>query len=206
MHKAMALSPVEFDTRPFTLPNMSHSFVLCRYDTMPPADAHLQRIADHVSAYLQIVRSQLLATVPKAIVHCMVCGFAKNKWWFWPCICACHQSNSLPLHLMMDRDWSCLLVTYLMISHGCLRWFPPRRPSCPSSRRRWQARYVFDTCTTQKHISVPVGMPVAKKNIPQSALLVDAAADGRGLHCIASDIGMSCIICWLCRRSHSFGA
>ncbi|KAJ9506686.1 hypothetical protein QJQ45_005482 [Haematococcus lacustris] len=43
-----------------------------RYDTLPPADAHLQRIADHVSAYLQIVRSQLLATVPKAIVHCMV--------------------------------------------------------------------------------------------------------------------------------------
>lgn len=43
-----------------------------RYDTLPPNDAHLQRIADHVSAYLQIVRSQLLATVPKAIVHCMV--------------------------------------------------------------------------------------------------------------------------------------
>uniref|UniRef100_A0A7S0WQS1 Dynamin GTPase n=1 Tax=Chlamydomonas leiostraca TaxID=1034604 RepID=A0A7S0WQS1_9CHLO len=43
-----------------------------RYDTLPPSDAHLQRIADHVSAYLQIVRSQLLATVPKAIVHCMV--------------------------------------------------------------------------------------------------------------------------------------
>ena len=45
-----------------------------RYDTLPPNDAHLQRIADHVSAYLQIVRSQLLATVPKAIVHCMVRG------------------------------------------------------------------------------------------------------------------------------------
>ncbi len=44
----------------------------CRYDTLPPNDAHLQRIADHVSAYLQIVRSQLLATIPKAIVHCMV--------------------------------------------------------------------------------------------------------------------------------------
>ncbi|KAF5836630.1 P-loop containing nucleoside triphosphate hydrolase protein [Dunaliella salina] len=43
-----------------------------RYDTLPPNDAHLQRIADHVSAYLQIVRSQLLATVPKAIVHCMI--------------------------------------------------------------------------------------------------------------------------------------
>mmetsp|Transcript_7411 Transcript_7411/g.12788 ORF Transcript_7411/g.12788 Transcript_7411/m.12788 type:complete len:628 (+) Transcript_7411:31-1914(+) len=43
-----------------------------RYDTLPASDAHLQRIADHVSAYLQIVRSQLLATVPKAIVHCMV--------------------------------------------------------------------------------------------------------------------------------------
>mmetsp|Transcript_14458 Transcript_14458/g.31336 ORF Transcript_14458/g.31336 Transcript_14458/m.31336 type:complete len:628 (+) Transcript_14458:150-2033(+) len=43
-----------------------------RYDQLPPNDAHLQRIADHVSAYLQIVRSQLLATVPKAVVHCMV--------------------------------------------------------------------------------------------------------------------------------------
>jgi hypothetical protein len=43
-----------------------------RYDTLPPNDAHLQRISDHVSAYLQIVRSQLLATIPKAIVHCMV--------------------------------------------------------------------------------------------------------------------------------------
>lgn len=43
-----------------------------RYDTLPTNDAHLQRIADHVSAYLQIVRSQLLATIPKAIVHCMV--------------------------------------------------------------------------------------------------------------------------------------
>ena len=44
----------------------------CRYDNLPPNDAHLQKIADHVSAYLQIVRSQLLATVPKAVVHCMV--------------------------------------------------------------------------------------------------------------------------------------
>ncbi|GAX77714.1 hypothetical protein CEUSTIGMA_g5157.t1 [Chlamydomonas eustigma] len=43
-----------------------------RYDQLPPNDAHLQRIADHVSSYLQIVRSQLLATVPKAVVHCMV--------------------------------------------------------------------------------------------------------------------------------------
>ena len=51
---------------------MRYLFTLVRYDTLPPNDAHLQRIADHVSAYLQIVRSQLLATVPKAIVHCMV--------------------------------------------------------------------------------------------------------------------------------------
>lgn len=43
-----------------------------RYDTLSTADAHLQRISDHVSAYLQIVRSQLLATVPKAVVHTMV--------------------------------------------------------------------------------------------------------------------------------------
>ncbi|MEW5297851.1 MAG: hypothetical protein WDW36_001030 [Sanguina aurantia] len=43
-----------------------------RYDNLPAGDAHLQRISDHVSAYLQIVRNQLLATVPKAIVHCMV--------------------------------------------------------------------------------------------------------------------------------------
>jgi hypothetical protein len=39
---------------------------------MNAADAHLQRISDHVSAYLQIVRSQLLATVPKGVVHCLV--------------------------------------------------------------------------------------------------------------------------------------
>jgi hypothetical protein len=39
---------------------------------MNAADAHLQRISDHVSAYLQIVRSQLLATVPKGVVHCIV--------------------------------------------------------------------------------------------------------------------------------------
>ena len=59
-----------------------------RYDTLPPNDAHLQRIADHVSAYLQIVRSQLLATVPKAIVHCMVRGIGGGgepegglAWW-----------------------------------------------------------------------------------------------------------------------------
>lgn len=43
-----------------------------RYDGMTAADAHLQRISDHVSAYLQIVRSQLLATVPKGVVHCIV--------------------------------------------------------------------------------------------------------------------------------------
>ena len=43
-----------------------------RYDNLSAADAHLQRISDHVSAYLQIVRSQLLATVPKAVVHCTV--------------------------------------------------------------------------------------------------------------------------------------
>jgi len=49
-----------------------------RYDTLPPNDAHLQRIADHVSAYLQIVRSQLLATVPKAIVHCMILPSKEN--------------------------------------------------------------------------------------------------------------------------------
>ncbi|WIA18610.1 hypothetical protein OEZ86_005059 [Tetradesmus obliquus] len=43
-----------------------------RYDGLSAADAHLARISDHVSAYLQIVRSQLLATVPKAVVHCTV--------------------------------------------------------------------------------------------------------------------------------------
>lgn len=43
-----------------------------RYDGLTAADAHLQRISDHVSAYLQIVRSQLLATVPKGVVHCLV--------------------------------------------------------------------------------------------------------------------------------------
>eukprot|EP00878_Enallax_costatus_P040400 GHUV01046607.1.p1 GENE.GHUV01046607.1~~GHUV01046607.1.p1 ORF type:complete len:115 (-),score=30.35 GHUV01046607.1:73-417(-) len=49
-----------------------------RYDGMSAADAHLQRISDHVSAYLQIVRSQLLATVPKAVVHCTVVPAKEN--------------------------------------------------------------------------------------------------------------------------------
>jgi len=44
-----------------------------RYDGLSAADAHLQRISDHVSAYLQVVRSQLSCTVPKAAVHCIVC-------------------------------------------------------------------------------------------------------------------------------------
>jgi len=43
-----------------------------RYDGLSAADAHLQRISDHVSAYLQVVRSQLSCTVPKAAVHCIV--------------------------------------------------------------------------------------------------------------------------------------
>jgi hypothetical protein len=59
----------------------AHRSVMCvpgeillekRYDGLSAADAHLARISDHVSAYLQIVRSQLLATVPKAVVHCTV--------------------------------------------------------------------------------------------------------------------------------------
>uniref|UniRef100_A0A7S0VAJ5 Uncharacterized protein n=1 Tax=Polytomella parva TaxID=51329 RepID=A0A7S0VAJ5_9CHLO len=43
-----------------------------RYDHLPLADAHLQKISDHVSAYLAIVKGQLMATVPKAIIHCFV--------------------------------------------------------------------------------------------------------------------------------------
>ena len=43
-----------------------------KYDSLAPAERHMQRISDHVSAYLHVVRSQLLATVPKAIVHCML--------------------------------------------------------------------------------------------------------------------------------------
>lgn len=58
------------------IPTLSHPPIAFsfekRYDNLPPADAHLQKISDHVSAYLAIVKGQLLATVPKAIVHCMV--------------------------------------------------------------------------------------------------------------------------------------
>jgi hypothetical protein len=54
-----------------------------RYDNLPPADAHLQKISDHVSAYLAIVKGQLLATVPKAIVHCMVRPGSGPS--FYPC-------------------------------------------------------------------------------------------------------------------------
>jgi dynamin 1-like protein len=49
-----------------------------RYDGMSAADAHLQRISDHVSAYLQVVRSQLSCTVPKAAVHCIVLPAKEN--------------------------------------------------------------------------------------------------------------------------------
>lgn len=70
--------PHTFSYTPTLAPTPASPLQTLRYDTLPPNDAHLQRIADHVSAYLQIVRSQLLATVPKAIVHCMVRG---GKGW-----------------------------------------------------------------------------------------------------------------------------
>ena len=35
-------------------------------------DAHLKQIAKHVSSYLAVVCNQLKATIPKAIVHCLV--------------------------------------------------------------------------------------------------------------------------------------
>ncbi len=36
-------------------------------------DKHTQKIAAHVSAYIHHVRTQLKQTIPKAIVHCLVC-------------------------------------------------------------------------------------------------------------------------------------
>ncbi len=42
-------------------------------DNLPPADAHLRKIAIHVSAYITHVRTQLKQTIPKAIVHTLVC-------------------------------------------------------------------------------------------------------------------------------------
>ncbi|KAK9831821.1 hypothetical protein WJX74_010754 [Apatococcus lobatus] len=41
-------------------------------DNLPPADAHLRKIAIHVSAYITHVRTQLKQTIPKAIVHTLV--------------------------------------------------------------------------------------------------------------------------------------
>ncbi len=38
-----------------------------------PTDKHTQKIAAHVSAYIHHVRTQLKQTIPKAIVHCLVC-------------------------------------------------------------------------------------------------------------------------------------
>ena len=35
-------------------------------------EQHLKQIANHVSAYLGVVCNQLKATIPKAIVHCLV--------------------------------------------------------------------------------------------------------------------------------------
>ena len=43
-----------------------------------PADRHLRKIAIHVSAYITHIRVQLKQTIPKAIVHTLVCT---------PCIC-----------------------------------------------------------------------------------------------------------------------
>lgn len=39
----------------------------------PEEDRHLRTIAAHTSAYITHVRRQLRHTIPKAIVHCLVC-------------------------------------------------------------------------------------------------------------------------------------
>merc|ERR1711977_768807 len=41
-------------------------------------EAHLRQIANHVSAYLGVVCNQLKATIPKAIVHCLVLQAKKS--------------------------------------------------------------------------------------------------------------------------------
>lgn len=41
-------------------------------------EAHLRQIANHVSAYLGVVCNQLKATIPKAIVHCLVLEAKKS--------------------------------------------------------------------------------------------------------------------------------
>ena len=41
-------------------------------------DLHLKQIANHVSAYLGVVCNQLQATIPKAIVHCLVLQAKKS--------------------------------------------------------------------------------------------------------------------------------
>jgi len=41
-------------------------------------DLHLKQIANHVSAYLGVVCNQLKATIPKAIVHCLVLQAKKS--------------------------------------------------------------------------------------------------------------------------------
>jgi dynamin 1-like protein len=41
-------------------------------------EAHLKQIANHVSAYLGVVCNQLKATIPKAIVHCLVLQAKKS--------------------------------------------------------------------------------------------------------------------------------
>lgn len=39
-----------------------------------PEERHLKTIAAHVSGYVNMVCTQLKHTIPKAIVHCLVCG------------------------------------------------------------------------------------------------------------------------------------
>merc|ERR1739848_746195 len=41
-------------------------------------ELHLKQIANHVSAYLGVVCNQLKATIPKAIVHCLVLQAKKS--------------------------------------------------------------------------------------------------------------------------------
>jgi len=41
-------------------------------DGLMADEAHLRQVASHVSAYLSVVCNQLKATIPKAIVHCLV--------------------------------------------------------------------------------------------------------------------------------------
>lgn len=104
-------------------------------DNLPPADAHLRKIAIHVSAYITHVRTQLKQTIPKAIVHTLV----RSSLLFG----SVHGTAVLHGLLQQQRCWSesfhmhlkTLQRSQLTVGSTCLRdWLEASR-QCQSMLR-----------------------------------------------------------------------